>query len=103
MNSFSVSAGVEGAIHRAAGPGLLEYCRNLPELYPGVRCPTVESVITPGFNLPSKLVIHAVGPVWHGGKNRKSDLLANCYSNSLLLADDNGLESIAFPAISCGV
>ena len=95
--------GVDGAIHRAAGPELLAACREVPEVRPGVRCPTGEARITPGFRLPARFVIHTVGPVWHGGTHGESGLLARCYRNSLALARDNGVRSIAFPAISCGV
>lgn len=95
--------GVDGAIHRAAGPRLLDACRALPQLRPGVRCPTGEARITPGFGLPARHVIHTVGPVWRGGQSGEAALLAACYRNSLALAAQYGLESIAFPAISCGV
>jgi O-acetyl-ADP-ribose deacetylase (regulator of RNase III) len=95
--------GVDGAIHRAAGRRLLDACRALPEVRPGVRCPTGEARITPGFELAAKHVIHTVGPVWHGGGARERELLASCYRASLALAEDNGVRSIAFPAISCGV
>lgn len=95
--------GVDGAIHRAAGPRLLEACRALPEVRPGVRCPVGESRITPGFDLPARHVIHTVGPVWAGGGRGEAELLAGCYRRALELARDHGLRSIAFPAISCGV
>jgi O-acetyl-ADP-ribose deacetylase (regulator of RNase III) len=95
--------GVDGAIHRAAGPRLLEACRAVPELRPGVRCPTGEVRITPGFDLPARFVIHTVGPVWRGGEADEDALLAACYRRSLALAESQGLESVAFPAISCGV
>lgn len=95
--------GVDGAIHRAAGPQLLAACRALPEASPGVRCPTGEARITPGFDLPARWVIHTVGPVWHGGDRDEPALLACCYRASLGLAIAHGLRSIAFPAISCGV
>ena len=95
--------GVDGAIHRAAGPSLLEACRALPELEPSVRCRTGEARITPGFDLPARFVIHTVGPVWQGGNHREAELLAQCYRASLELAVDQRLGSIAFPAISCGV
>lgn len=95
--------GVDGAIHRKAGPALLAACRALPEVAPGVRCPTGEARLTAGFALPARYVIHTVGPVWHGGQRGEPGLLADCYQNSLLLAQREGLESIAFPAISAGV
>ena len=95
--------GVDGAIHRAAGPELLAACRELPEVRPGVRCPVGASRITPGFRLPARFVIHTVGPIWHGGSQDEPALLANCYTNSLQLAREHDLTSIAFPAISCGV
>jgi O-acetyl-ADP-ribose deacetylase (regulator of RNase III) len=94
--------GVDGAIHRAAGPELLAACRALPQVRPNVRCPTGEARITPGFALPAQYVIHTVGPVWHGGDRDEPALLAACYRNSLALAVNKGLKSIAFPAISCG-
>lgn len=95
--------GVDGAIHRAAGPRLLEACLLLPEVRPGVRCPTGEARITPGFDLAAKFVIHTVGPVWRGGGAVEDDLLASCYRSSLALADRHSIRSLAFPAISCGV
>jgi O-acetyl-ADP-ribose deacetylase (regulator of RNase III) len=95
--------GVDGAIHRAAGPALLEACRALPQVTPGVRCPTGEAVITPGFDLPARHVIHTVGPIWRGGDAGEPALLARCYQRSLALAHAHGLRTIAFPAISCGV
>jgi O-acetyl-ADP-ribose deacetylase (regulator of RNase III) len=95
--------GVDGAIHRAAGPALLDACRALPETRPGVRCPTGEARLTPGFALAARFVVHTVGPVWQGGAQGESELLASCYRESLRLAAANALGSIAFPAISTGV
>lgn len=95
--------GVDGAIHRAAGPGLLAECRALPEIRPGVRCPTGEARITAGHRLPARHVIHTVGPVWRGGDAGEEILLVSCYRESLRLAVMHGVASIAFPAISCGV
>jgi O-acetyl-ADP-ribose deacetylase (regulator of RNase III) len=95
--------GVDGAIHRAAGPGLLEECRRVPEVRPGMRCPTGEARMTGGHDLPAKHVIHTVGPVWSGGRAGEDELLANCYRNSMALAEQHKLKSIAFPAISTGV
>ncbi|MHB1057333.1 MAG: O-acetyl-ADP-ribose deacetylase [Rhodanobacter sp.] len=95
--------GVDGAIHRAAGPALLEACRALPESAPGVRCPTGEARITPGFALPAPHVIHTVGPVWHGGHRGEAALLERCYRSSMRLLREHRLRTIAFPAISCGV
>lgn len=89
--------GVDGAIHRAAGRQLLAYCRNLGG------CPTGQARITPGFDLPARHVIHTVGPVWQGGQRGEPELLANCYRGCLRLAEEHGLASLAFPAISCGV
>ncbi|MGK2855962.1 MAG: O-acetyl-ADP-ribose deacetylase [Thermoanaerobaculia bacterium] len=89
--------GVDGAIHRAAGPELVDECRNLGG------CPTGEARITAGYRLPAKFVIHTVGPVWHGGDRGEAELLAACYRNSLALAATNGVKTIAFPAISCGI
>ena len=94
--------GVDGAIHRAAGPALFGACLRVPEVRPGVRCPTGESRITPGFRLPSRFVIHTVGPVWRGGHHGEPALLASCYRSALALAQGHGLQSIAFPAVSCG-
>src|SRR6186997_1078225 len=95
--------GVDGAIHAAAGPRLLEACRAVPEVRPGVRCPTGEARITPGFDLAARFVIHTVGPVWRGGNAGEDELLARCYRASLSLAEQHALRSLAFPAISCGV
>jgi O-acetyl-ADP-ribose deacetylase (regulator of RNase III) len=95
--------GVDGAIHRAAGPRLLEACRAIPEVRAGVRCPTGEARITPGFDLPARFVIHTAGPVWHGGGRREPELLAACHHNVLNLAREHAIDSVAFPAISCGV
>jgi len=95
--------GVDGAIHRAAGPELLAACRQAPELSPGVRCPTGEARSTPAFRLPARFVVHTVGPVWRGGDASEPELLASCYRSSLILAASLGAVSVAFPAISCGV
>ncbi|WP_448100139.1 O-acetyl-ADP-ribose deacetylase [Luteibacter jiangsuensis] len=95
--------GVDGAIHRAAGPALLAACRALPEVRRGVRCPTGEARYTPGFNLPAPFVIHTVGPVWHGGHRGEPGLLADCYKNCLKIAQRLSHDSIAFPAISAGI
>ncbi len=95
--------GVDGAIHRAAGRQLYEACLAIPEVRPGVRCPTGESRITPGFNLSARHVIHTVGPIWRGGGHGEAELLASCYRSALALARQHQARSIAFPAISCGV
>src|SRR6266850_348150 len=88
--------GVDGAIHRAAGPELLMECRGLKGCRPG------EAKITRGYRLPARFVIHTVGPVWHGGKHGEPETLANCYRNSLQVAAENEIKTIAFAAISCG-
>ncbi len=95
--------GVDGAIHDAAGDELLEACLKVPEVRPGVRCPTGEARITPGFKLPAKFVIHTVGPVYRDGRHGEPEKLAACYRNSLALAEENGCTSIAFPCISTGI
>jgi O-acetyl-ADP-ribose deacetylase (regulator of RNase III) len=95
--------GVDGAIHRAAGRELYEACLAIPEVSPGVRCPTGQSRITPAFNLSAHHVIHTVGPIWRGGAHREAGLLASCYRTALGLARQHQVRSIAFPAISCGV
>jgi O-acetyl-ADP-ribose deacetylase (regulator of RNase III) len=88
--------GVDGAIHRAAGPELLAECRTLDGCEPG------EAKITLGYRLPARFVIHTVGPIWRGGRQHEPEILANCYRNSLQLAVKNEIKTIAFPAISCG-
>ncbi|TNE77430.1 MAG: O-acetyl-ADP-ribose deacetylase [Gammaproteobacteria bacterium] len=90
--------GVDGAIHRAAGyQQLQQACRSLGG------CPTGQVKMTPGFNLPAKYIFHAVGPIWHGGRQGEDRLLADCYRNAMALAAELGIDSIAFPSISCGV
>jgi O-acetyl-ADP-ribose deacetylase (regulator of RNase III) len=96
-SSLLGGGGVDGAIHRAAGPELLAHCRLLGG------CPTGEARRTPGFRLPARWVIHTVGPVWRGGRHGEPDLLASCYRSSLLLVDEVDARSVAFPAISTGI
>lgn len=97
-NALTDGAGVNGAIHAAAGPQLSAYCNKLNG------CATGEAIITPGFNLAAKYIIHTVGPVWRGGHQQEAELLALCYKNCLILADQcHDIKTLAFPAISCGV
>jgi O-acetyl-ADP-ribose deacetylase (regulator of RNase III) len=96
-NSLLGGGGVDGAIHRAAGPALLDYCRKLGG------CPTGEARLTPGFRLPARYVLHTVGPVWGSGENGEGTLLAACYKNCIALALALDLRTLAFPAISCGI
>jgi O-acetyl-ADP-ribose deacetylase (regulator of RNase III) len=105
-SSLMGGGGVDGAIHRAAGPSLLEECKKIAaarKSVPGGPCPAGDAVITAAGRLPVKYVIHTVGPVWRGGGSGEAELLASCYRNSLLLAEETGLLSVAFPNISTGV
>ena len=100
-SSLMGGGGVDGAIHRAGGPAILEDCRKIVAKQGG--CKTGEAVITTAGDLPAKFVIHTVGPVWNGGKSNEATKLANCYKNSLLLAEENNIKTIAFPNISTGI
>jgi len=100
-SSLLGGGGVDGAIHRAGGPAILEACKKI--IARQGNCKTGEAVITTAGNLPAKFVIHTVGPVWHGGNNSEAEMLSNCYKNSLQLAIENGCNTIAFPGISTGV
>ena len=100
-SSLMGGGGVDGAIHRAGGPAILDECRKIVARQG--RCETGNAVITSGGNLPAKYVIHTVGPIWRGGNNNEAKLLENAYSNSLKLAFENGVETIAFPNISTGI
>ncbi len=99
--SLMGGGGVDGAIHRAGGPSILEECKLISNKQGG--CPTGEAVITGAGNLPAKYVIHTVGPIWNGGDKGEPEELKNCYLNSIKLAEQNGIETIAFPNISTGV
>jgi O-acetyl-ADP-ribose deacetylase len=96
-NALADGSGVNGAIQRAAGPELLAFCRQLHG------CATGQAKLSPGFDLPARAIIHTVGPVWEGGKNKEAELLASCYRSVLKIAADEAFQSLAFPAISCGV
>lgn len=100
-SSLMGGGGVDGAIHRAGGPSILQECKEIVRRQGG--CPTGDAVITTAGNLPAKHVIHTVGPVWRGGTNGEADQLAGCYRNSLRLAEEHGCASVAFPNISTGV
>lgn len=100
-SSLMGGGGVDGAIHRAGGPAILDDCRAIVARQGG--CKTGEAVITTGGRLAAKYVIHTVGPVWNGGKNNEEEKLANCYANSLQLAVEHGIKTIAFPNISTGI
>ncbi|MCC9136168.1 O-acetyl-ADP-ribose deacetylase [Pontibacter silvestris] len=100
-SSLLGGGGVDGAIHRAGGPEILEECKQIRARQGG--CPTGEAVITTGGRLPARYVVHTVGPVWQGGKNGEPELLANCYRNSLRIASGKQLQHVAFPSISTGV
>lgn len=100
--SLMGGGGVDGAIHRAGGPAILEACKQVVRTLPGGRLPPGEAVLTPGGRLPSRYVIHTVGPVWRGGSEGEEEVLARAYRSSLRLAQAHGLRSVAFPSISTG-